>query len=41
MKLSRRDLMAGAGAAAFASLPGAPAQAFAPQVGKQNASFYR
>ena len=41
MKLSRRELMAGAGAAAFAGLPGAPAQAFAPQVGKQNASFYR
>ena len=38
---SRRDLVAGAGAAAFAALPGAPAHAFAPQVGKQNASFYR
>ncbi len=33
--------MAGAGAAAFASLPGLPADAFAPQVGKQNASYYR
>lgn len=41
MSLSRRDIMAGAGAAAFAALPGAPAHAFAPQVGKQNASFYR
>ena len=41
MDLSRRDLMAGAGAAAFAALADAPAQAFAPQAGKQNAGFYR
>ncbi len=41
MNFSRRELMAGAGAAAFAALPSAPANAFAPQVGKQNASFYR
>lgn len=41
MNFTRRELMAGAGAAVFATLPGAPANAFAPQVGKQNASFYR
>lgn len=42
MSYSRREMLAGGSAAlALATLPGAPAQAFAPQVGKQNASFYR
>ncbi len=42
MNATRRDLLAGASAAlAFAGLPGAPAEAFAPQAGKQNAGFYR
>ena len=42
MNATRRDLLAGGSAAlAFAALPGAPADAFAPQAGKQNAGFYR
>ncbi len=41
MGISRRGLLAGGAAAALATLPGAPATAFAPQVGKQNAGFYR